>query len=302
MRRALRGGLRGVQSLLRYPALTLLRISTLAVALSLLTVTLTLTENLNDLSQGWAEEGELLVFLESELSEERREELTNHLSRWSELEGLRYEGPEVLRRSIVELFQEPRRDGARSDQLLLDDVPLFATLELRLKSAHREAQARRVIRARIEELEGVDEVRDLGTLASTEEIVESRRIFLFGALFVALWVAAGVAFIIFNLVRLNLYPRREELTILSAVGATRGFIYGPLMVESALQVSAALFVALSLVDGLLELTQLRFSLELSMMNLSLLPLGEQARLALLAGLILLASVAAQRAARPVFEE
>ena len=148
MRRALRGGLRGVQSLLRYPALTLLRISTLAVALSLLTVTLTLTENLNALSQGWAEEGELLVFLESELSEERREELTNHLSRWSELEGLRYEGPEVLRRSIVELFQEPRRDGARSGQLLLDDVPLFATLELRLKSAHREAQARRVIRAR----------------------------------------------------------------------------------------------------------------------------------------------------------
>ena len=121
-----------------------------------------------------------------------------------------------------------------------------------------------------------------------------------GALLIALWVSAGVAFIIFNLVRLNLYHRQEELTILRAVGATRRFIYGPLIVESALQVQAATFAAFALIDGLFTLLRFELGEELELMGIPLLTLTLSQRISLALLLALLAGLAAYRAARPAF--
>jgi len=55
-----------------------------------------------------------------------------------------------------------------------------------------------------------------------------------GALLGGILVLAGV-FTISNVIRLTVYARQDELDIMRLVGATRGYVKGPFVVEGMLQ-------------------------------------------------------------------
>ena len=69
-----------------------------------------------------------------------------------------------------------------------------------------------------------------------------------GAVLGSILIAAAVL-TIYGVIRLNVLARREEIEILRLVGATRGFIRGPFLVEGAFQGAAASLLALSMLVG-----------------------------------------------------
>jgi cell division transport system permease protein len=90
----------------------------------------------------------------------------------------------------------------------------------------------------------VEEVRD------NEE--EARRVLAVIAVIAAGgWVVGGILglaslFTIFNVIRLTVYQRRDEVAILRLIGATGGFIRGPFLVEGTLHGLAGALAALGL--------------------------------------------------------
>src|SRR5262249_52514197 len=79
----------------------------------------------------------------------------------------------------------------------------------------------------------VEEVRD------TEE--EARKVLaLVGVIAAGGWVVGGILavasfFTIFNVIRLTVFQRRDEISIMRLVGATGAFIRAPFLVEGTLQ-------------------------------------------------------------------
>ena len=76
--------------------------------------------------------------------------------------------------------------------------------------------------------------------------------------------------IINNTIRLSIYSKRFLIRTMQLVGATRAFIRGPFLVQSALQGLLAALVAMSLLMGLLYLVEKEFLLMFSFGNTYLL--------------------------------
>jgi len=148
-----------------------------------------------------------------------------------------------------------RFEGAAGDRTgLLDGLvenPLPASLEIALAPAERtEAGIERLVGA-IEGLPGIEEI------GHGQDWVASYGRVLTGLRAVAL--ALGVVFalaallIVSNTIRLAVYARRDEIEILALVGASRGFIGTPFVLEGVLQGTAGALLALAILFAGFEL-------------------------------------------------
>lgn len=102
------------------------------------------------------------------------------------------------------------------------------------------------------------------------------------------WVVGGILamaslFTIFNVIRLTVYQRRDEISIMRLVGATRGFIRAPFLLEGTLQgaigalaAEGLLFVAYAQLEGYASATENPF---LKLMTAAFLSPGQAAGLA-----------------------
>ena len=74
---------------------------------------------------------------------------------------------------------------------------------------------------------------------------------MLGALLGSFLVVA-VLFIVSNTIKLTIYARRDELEVMSLVGATRFFIKAPFLIEGIIQGGAGALIAIGLLLGLYE--------------------------------------------------
>jgi cell division transport system permease protein len=148
-----------------------------------------------------------------------------------------------------------RFEGAGGDRTgLLDGLvenPLPASLEIALVPEQRtEAGIARLVSA-IEGLPGIEEI------GHGQDWVDAYGRVLAGLRAVAL--ALGVVFalaallIVSNTIRLAVYARRDEVEILALVGASRGFIGTPFVLEGVLQGTAGALAAVALLFAGFEL-------------------------------------------------
>ena len=206
----------------------LVSIATIAVSLFILGVFLTVSTNLNELMAGWASRVQLTLYLADEASEPDREQLDRVLSRSPEIESFEF----VSKEAAVTRFRSyfPELDTLPG---LLESNPLPASFEVNVAAAHREPDQVRALANRLGALGGVTEVDyDLLWIERLTGIVELVRIIgltIGGALVVA------SIFTIFNVIKLTVYGRQEEIGIMRLVGATHAYIRGPFLVEGILQ-------------------------------------------------------------------
>jgi len=123
-------------------------------------------------------------------------------------------------------------------------------LEIALKASHRETRDVEAYVAELKRIAGISEVQ------YGEEWVRRFNTFLnfmrlLGALLGGFLVIA-VLFIISNTIKLTIYARRDELEVMSLVGATRFFIKAPFLIEGIIQGGAGALLATGLLLGLYE--------------------------------------------------
>jgi cell division transport system permease protein len=119
----------------------------------------------------------------------------------------------------------------------LPSNPLPDSIEVRVDEAKHVRDVAEVL----QRIEGIDEVA-YGSLVVDRLVALTRAVRLAGIALVGL-LAASAVLIIVNTIRLTIEARRQEIEIMTLVGATPGFIRGPFILEGALQGAAAALAA-----------------------------------------------------------
>jgi len=257
---AVKSALRGIAAT---PGTAAVATGTIAVALLLSGAFALTLLNMQGLVQRFGDALQVVAFLEDGLAEAEREALAERAARIAGVAA-------VQRVSETEALERFRDGVGRGFALLdgLDDNPLPPSLELTLEPSHRNAaELARVSRA-MAALPGVTDI------ASGSDWVEGyvRALALLRGFAIGLGVLLALAtlLIVSNTIRLAVLSRIEELEILSLVGASRGFVTAPFLLEGALQGLAGGVLAWLLLFGLfrLVLPGFEFGLELLMGGLA----------------------------------
>ena len=149
---------------------------------------------------------------------------------WDEMRA-RPEVREVLYISREQALEIAKRELSDFHGLFaeLESNPLPASLELRLKPGQRNPQVVQRIAQRFRAYTIVEDVR-YGS-EWLDKVFLLRRVAGAAALVLGLAFAAVAALIIGAAVRMAIFARRQEISIMRLVGATDGFIRGPFLLE-----------------------------------------------------------------------
>lgn len=221
-------------------------IGTITIALLILSLFLLVFVNLESSAQNWSERIQVTAYFDHELSADEQRSLKDKVSTLSGTSKTNY----VSRDMAFNRF----KSRLRGQETLLDGVRseiLPPSLEIALKSSHRDTVAVDDYVTRLKKIPGITEVQ------YGEEWVRRFNTFLtFMRLLGALlggFLLIAVVFIVSNTIKLTIYARRDELEIMSLVGATRFFIKAPFLVEGIIQGLAGALIAIIFLFVLYEL-------------------------------------------------
>lgn len=194
-----------------------------------------LAVNLDNTLGDLENENEMLVYIESSLSEEEARALQPTLSQVENVAQLTF----VTREAALKDFKAKHENNAA----LMDDLPddtLRDRYRVHVVDIERMAQTKEAL----EQVEGVGYVRAAVEIADGFVLVRN---IATGVAMVLIGILLVISlFIIANTIKLATFYRREEIAIMKMCGATDGFIEWPFVVEGMiLGLSGALIAFLA---------------------------------------------------------
>lgn len=151
---------------------------------------------------------------------------------------------------------------------VFETSPIPVSVDLSLDAAYVSDDSLRVVSARIGESPLVDEVVYQKSLVDALG-TNLAKISLVLGIFIALLLFISFV-LISNTMRLNVYARRFTIHTMRLVGATKGFIRGPFLLNSALLGLFSALASLLLLVGLLFLVRNHFSMLFTLFSLDML--------------------------------
>jgi len=167
---------------------------------------------------------EIIVYLKDDISTAELDNLKNSLT---SIEGVK----EVKFVSKEEALQRLLRDlGDQKDIFsVLEENPLPASFEIKVSNPKMIEQ----IAGHVEKYKNIEEV-EYGR-GIVERLMNFTNIFRVAGISILVMLIFASILIISNIIKITVYARREEIEIMSLVGATRWFIKWPFILEGFLQ-------------------------------------------------------------------
>ena len=156
---------------------------------------------------------------------------------------------------------------------VFETSPIPVSIDVTLEAGYVSADSLEVVRAEISKSSLVDKVIYQKSLVDALNANLSRISLILGV-FIALLLFISFV-LINNTVRLSVFARRFTIHTMKLVGATRSFIRGPFLVQSAFQGLFASFIAIIVLLGLMFVMRSEFEqlFEIFRMDLLLIVLG-----------------------------
>ena len=213
-------------------------IITITIALLLLGVFYVISINTSRIIQNLRAKVELEAFLEEPVSRQRTGEIQTQIQHIDGIDSVRLISKEEAARIFKLEFGE---DIGR----VLDFNPLPPSIKIYMNEEFRSTETVAAINKKIQSIKGV------GNTIYRRDLLEfldrrTKTLFLIG---LALGVLLGLCaiFLVSNTIRLTIYAKRKAIETMKLVGATRGFIRTPFLVEGVAQgVSGGIIAALIL--------------------------------------------------------
>ena len=212
----------------RAPALSILSITTIAFSLYVVGLFGLVALNLREALRGVEQRVEVVAYLLRGTPPESIAQASEDIAAFPEVARVTFVSEdEALTRARAELveFRDAYRDLAVN--------PLPASLEIQLKDGSRDAAHAQLVAERLRGIGFIDDVR-----YGREWVEKLDRLRNIGGL---VGMSIGLAFalvavvIIGVTIRITVLQRAREIAIMRLVGATRGFIRGPFLLEGALK-------------------------------------------------------------------
>ncbi|MEO1334422.1 MAG: permease-like cell division protein FtsX, partial [Myxococcota bacterium] len=210
----------------RSPGLTILAVGTVGTALAVLAIFAAIIQVVSSVADELGQDVEISAYIQraAEFDMPRQ---ADEVAGWDEVAGVR-----VLTSSQA---MATFRESLGPDAVILDGLPedvLPPSLEVQLARRQWAAEEVQAIATRLLALDAVEDVRygqeDIQRLTTMLRVIRLAAAILGSALVLA------TVLIVSNTIRLTVYARRDEIAIMSLVGATRWFIRAPFLLEGAL--------------------------------------------------------------------
>lgn len=221
---------------------TILTVSTITIALLIISLFMLMYVNLEGTIEQWSRKVVVTVYFDKEPLPHELADLKGRISSLSGTASI----AAVSREEALKRF----RSRLKGQESLLEGVSpdiLPSSLEITLKKEFRSSDAVNVYVARLKRLQGIGEVQ------YGEEWVRKFLLFfqfvrILGSLIALFLILSGI-FIVSNTIRLTIFSRKDELEILALVGATPLFIKAPFLIEGMLQGAAGSILAMTLLSA-----------------------------------------------------
>ncbi len=207
-------------------------ITTMTLSLTMLAALSLVSANLSEVLTSLQSELEVAVYLEQGANDEQ---LLSTVRAWPEVQAVEYVRSD---QALADLVSDlPALSRAAS----FVENPLPDTLLVRLF----DPSLTNTVRFRLEQLPGVDEVDDSSQAVDTFlAVYDALRVG--GSILVVVLLSAAL-FAIVNSIRAAITARREEIDVMRLVGASRGFVRSPFLIEGVLLGLISATVSLGLV-------------------------------------------------------
>jgi cell division transport system permease protein len=202
----------------------LLAVFSISIGLFILCAFTMFTLSMDFAIQRWSKSFGIIVYLNDSLSGEVKKKLDGHFQ----------QDPDITEMTFISKEQalENVRKALGSNSLILDVFegnPLPSSFELKLKSNLLEPSYVKGKAASIEQMDGVKEVQYgekwLSSLNTLTKILKIVAVFFGGAIFTA------ITFITYSIIKIFFHRRKKDIETLKLLGAPRGFIRIPLLIE-----------------------------------------------------------------------
>ncbi len=234
----------GMQNFVRNATLAIAAMAVIVITLTIILFSVVTNATFSNTISQLTDKIDISVYLTDEITEVQREELIKNISSISNVKSVSFKSKEKA-------LEDYQRENQNDLDLLLaisqTDNPLPASLQIKPKDPNRLQEIQTYL-----ETTDVKALQSYKTSYSDDRRVAIDKISRATKFFRQAGIAGVVIFamvsmlIIFNTIRMAIFNRREELTIMRLLGASTWFIRGPFVVETVLYglVSAVVSVTL----------------------------------------------------------
>lgn len=219
--------------------------------------------NINNVVDKVQSQNVVMVYVADDASEDETTQIGTSLKGISNVESCEFVPKEV---AFQEQIQSMGGDAALFEGF--DEIPLPDVYKVTVKDL---SQFENTV-SQIKQINKVDSVRENSDLASKLLSLRHAVSIVSVGLVVMLFLVA--LFIISNTIRITMFSRKLEISIMKAVGATNWFIRWPFMIEGMILGTISGIVSLGVLWGLYAVAEKVFAQTLSLIGFSLVPFSE----------------------------
>ncbi len=214
-------------SLIKEKWINLLSALTIATGLILMALSILTAYNIDLVARKLPDRFTLTVFLKDDIGEDKISGIISSVKGNASVKGVKYISKDSALKELRTLVKD-------ADYVLegLGENPLPASLEVSLKKEFVSESSVRALSGVFGDMEGVDEVYYGEKFLSSIELIRQGAGGISLAMIAAL--STGIIFVCYSTVKILFYRRKEEIETLQLLGATKGFIRAPFIIEGCL--------------------------------------------------------------------
>jgi len=253
-----------LQSLMKDKWINLLSMLTIFAGLFIISLSFFIFYNINEATRNLPEKFSMVVYLEDNLSREKVDGVIVAVRSRREVASVKFISKE-------DAFKELKSTLKNSPYVLegIDDNPLPDSLEVKLRRDAMGSEPVLRLSETIKKITGVSEVdygeKFLSTLHDIKNGVRTVGIIL------AAILSTGIVFVCYSTVKILFYRRSDEIETFKLLGATKGFIRAPFIIEGAAIGTAGGLTSLVAMHLLQHLVVLKMATSVPFFNSVLFP-------------------------------
>ncbi len=215
-----------IQSLLREKWINLLSVMTIAAGLLIISISFFALYNIDIATKKLPEKFSITAYLDNNIQKDELDAVIDAFRKKKVVLSVRYISKD-------EAMKELKTSLKNSDYILegLEENPLPDSLEIRLKNTEVGPETVQQLSREALKMKGVAEVNYGEKFLSTLETIKKGVKAL--GLFFAVVLSTGIIFVCYSTVKILFYRRSEEIETFKLLGATKGFIRTPFLIEGA---------------------------------------------------------------------
>lgn len=221
----------------------LLAVGTISMAMLIVGFFLIVFLNLQAAVNSLGDRLEMSVYLKEGLTEPEKAFIQHRIKSEPGVKKASY----LSKSEALQLFKKELK-GQEALIQGLDENPLPDSYEIAFDRRSVDAERLEVLAGRFSEYRGVEDV-SYGK-EGARVLSGFYRVITYGGMALAVLLGVTVVFIISNSVRLALYSRGQEIELMQWIGATRGFIQGPFLMEGMMLAMLGSALAVGILAGL----------------------------------------------------